>query len=397
MLAVGIPSPASNFMAFDSHGGLPHGGSINHHPFGDHHPPPLTSSSSSPPPPPADPSHTYGPSSSSSSSSTLPPLLQPHILSSSAPTPVPTMPRMSHASSTSPQMVASTSSAAPPAMAASPPPALDPPFRGYIDTTLDALLVLEAARRGMIPRVTRRLIERERGMIQSGSVFVFDEHESGIKRWTDGLIWSPSRILNNFLVYRQQDKRQGTASASNSERRQSLQQQQQQQQQEQQLRMQQQQQQFVQYGYDDYGAPLPYSSAAAGGAPSSHRPQLSAASVSGLDVLTRPRSASESVRKSVSSGSSSTSFANEGLVKKVRLGQVQGAHDGQLTAACFSDHVGQHQRFRSAPHLVLQGCRRRSRSTQAAVKHPRARWARDQPGIPTKAKFPVPAFDRSRT
>lgn len=52
----------------------------------------------------------------------------------------------------------------------------------------------------MIPRVTRRLIERERAMVQSGAVFVFDEHESGIKRWTDGLVWSPSRILGNFLV-----------------------------------------------------------------------------------------------------------------------------------------------------------------------------------------------------
>ncbi|RXK37296.1 hypothetical protein M231_05438 [Tremella mesenterica] len=88
-----------------------------------------------------------------------------------------------------------------------PPPHLDPPFRGYIETTFDALLVFEAARRGMIPRVTRRLIERERGMVQSGAVFVFDEHESGIKRWTDGLIWSPSRILGNFLVYRETDKR----------------------------------------------------------------------------------------------------------------------------------------------------------------------------------------------
>ncbi|WWC57971.1 uncharacterized protein I303_100506 [Kwoniella dejecticola CBS 10117] len=95
---------------------------------------------------------------------------------------------------------------------ASPPPtSLDPPFRGYIETTFDALLVFEAARRGMIPRVTRRLIERERGMVQSGAVFVFDEHESGIKRWTDGLVWSPSRILGNFLVYRETDKRSSDA------------------------------------------------------------------------------------------------------------------------------------------------------------------------------------------
>jgi hypothetical protein len=80
------------------------------------------------------------------------------------------------------------------------PPTLVPPFKGYIETTFDSLLVFEAARRGMIPRVTRRLIERERGMVQSGAVFVFDEQESGIKRWTDGLIWSPSRIIGNFLV-----------------------------------------------------------------------------------------------------------------------------------------------------------------------------------------------------
>ena len=90
--------------------------------------------------------------------------------------------------------------------ASTPPPSLDPPFRGYIETTFDALLVFEAARRGMIPRVTRRLIERERGMVQSGAVFVFDEHESGIKRWTDGLVWSPSRILGNFLVSINRDR-----------------------------------------------------------------------------------------------------------------------------------------------------------------------------------------------
>ncbi|OWZ79134.1 cAMP-independent regulatory protein [Cryptococcus neoformans Bt85] len=98
----------------------------------------------------------------------------------------------------------------------SPPCNLDPPFRGYIETTFDALLVFEAARRGMIPRVTRRLIERERAMVQSGAVFVFDEHESGIKRWTDGLVWSPSRILNNFLVYRETDKRSANAKNSGS-------------------------------------------------------------------------------------------------------------------------------------------------------------------------------------
>lgn len=83
----------------------------------------------------------------------------------------------------------------------------EPPWCGWIETTRDALLILEAARRGLIPRVTRRLIDSERKMITSGSVFVFDEDESGIKRWTDGFFWSPSRILGNFLLYRETDKR----------------------------------------------------------------------------------------------------------------------------------------------------------------------------------------------
>ena len=83
----------------------------------------------------------------------------------------------------------------------------EPPWSGWIETTGDALLILEAARRGLIPRVTRRLVDTERKMITSGSVFVFDEDESGIKRWTDGFYWSPSRILGNFLLYRETDKR----------------------------------------------------------------------------------------------------------------------------------------------------------------------------------------------
>jgi len=37
-------------------------------------------------------------------------------------------------------------------------------------------------------------------MITSGAVFVFSVEESGIKRWTDSMVWSPSRIVGNFLV-----------------------------------------------------------------------------------------------------------------------------------------------------------------------------------------------------
>ncbi|ORX49126.1 hypothetical protein DM01DRAFT_1325877 [Hesseltinella vesiculosa] len=80
-------------------------------------------------------------------------------------------------------------------------------FHGYIETTQDSLLIMEACRRCLLPKVSRRLQEKERKLVRSGSVFVFDEKDSGIKRWTDGLVWSPSRILGNFLIYRELDKR----------------------------------------------------------------------------------------------------------------------------------------------------------------------------------------------
>ncbi|KAL1920338.1 uncharacterized protein VTP21DRAFT_1484 [Calcarisporiella thermophila] len=82
-------------------------------------------------------------------------------------------------------------------------------YHGFVETTQDTLLIFEACRRGLLPRVCRRLHEKERRLIRSGTVFVFDERESGIKRWTDGLVWSPSRILGNFLLYRELDKRNG--------------------------------------------------------------------------------------------------------------------------------------------------------------------------------------------
>ncbi|KAF8622006.1 hypothetical protein AX15_007360 [Amanita polypyramis BW_CC] len=83
-----------------------------------------------------------------------------------------------------------------------------PPFIGYVETTINALRLIHAARQGVIPRITRRLNDAERrSMIKSGAVFVFSVEESGIKRWTDGLLWSPSRIVGNFLVYREINER----------------------------------------------------------------------------------------------------------------------------------------------------------------------------------------------
>lgn len=80
-------------------------------------------------------------------------------------------------------------------------PSSDVPFLGLVETTGDALRLVQAARQGIIPRITRRLNDEERSKIVcSGAVFIFSVEESGIKRWTEGLSWSASRISGNFLV-----------------------------------------------------------------------------------------------------------------------------------------------------------------------------------------------------
>lgn len=75
-------------------------------------------------------------------------------------------------------------------------------FRAWIKTTEDALLIFEAARQGIVPRVTRRFHEVEKyATLKSGAVVVFTEEESGIKRWTDPFVWSASRVMGNFVCF----------------------------------------------------------------------------------------------------------------------------------------------------------------------------------------------------
>ncbi|KAI9488390.1 Gti1/Pac2 family-domain-containing protein [Zychaea mexicana] len=92
-------------------------------------------------------------------------------------------------------------------------------YIGYIKTPQDALIVFEACRRGQLDRVQRRLSTKERIHIRSGSVFAWDEREAGMRRWTDGRTWSPSRVLGSFLTYRELDtkrrpRRSSTTSSS---------------------------------------------------------------------------------------------------------------------------------------------------------------------------------------
>ncbi|KAM0719240.1 hypothetical protein Q7P37_005145 [Cladosporium fusiforme] len=84
---------------------------------------------------------------------------------------------------------------------------LVPTFTGFVQNSMDGLILFEACLSGKLHHVPRRPHDRERNqLIKSGNIFIYEENASGIKRWTDGVAWSPSRILGNFLIYRELDK-----------------------------------------------------------------------------------------------------------------------------------------------------------------------------------------------
>ena len=89
-------------------------------------------------------------------------------------------------------------------------------YNGLVRTPTDAIILFEACRMGILPRVQRRLSEKERQSIRSGSVFVWDEREAGMRRWTDGKSWSASRVSGSFLTYREMEGKRGGNSYSNS-------------------------------------------------------------------------------------------------------------------------------------------------------------------------------------
>jgi hypothetical protein len=69
--------------------------------------------------------------------------------------------------------------------------------RLHVRDARDAHIVFEAVRHGLLQPVTRRLNEVERSMyITSGAIFVWEESDDdlGLKRWTDGRVWSQSRM-----------------------------------------------------------------------------------------------------------------------------------------------------------------------------------------------------------
>lgn len=80
-------------------------------------------------------------------------------------------------------------------------------YNGYVRTPADAILLIQACYNGFLPRVDKRLSPKQGRSIRNGSVFIWEENETGLRRWTDGRKWSPSRVSGRFLVYREMESK----------------------------------------------------------------------------------------------------------------------------------------------------------------------------------------------
>ncbi|ORY01842.1 hypothetical protein K493DRAFT_312236 [Basidiobolus meristosporus CBS 931.73] len=89
-------------------------------------------------------------------------------------------------------------------------------YYGVIESIQDALLIFEACRLGYLRRVQRRLSDKERQSLRSGSVYVWEEEEAGMRRWTDGRTWSPSRVHGSFLTYSELEGKRKSAKLTES-------------------------------------------------------------------------------------------------------------------------------------------------------------------------------------
>lgn len=76
-------------------------------------------------------------------------------------------------------------------------------INGYINSYEEAVMVMHASRLGALDITTERLNADDREKIESGNIFCFIENSAGMKRWTDGRIWSPSKICGEFLIYQE--------------------------------------------------------------------------------------------------------------------------------------------------------------------------------------------------
>jgi len=93
-------------------------------------------------------------------------------------------------------------------MAAGESETLRPTMEGtFCSDIIDVLQILSGVREGVLNSISRRPQDSDKEtLIISGNIFVYETDTSGIKRWTDGKFWSPSRSLAPYLAYREVEK-----------------------------------------------------------------------------------------------------------------------------------------------------------------------------------------------
>lgn len=72
---------------------------------------------------------------------------------------------------------------------------------GVLNSEEECLKVIDMSRLCILPRIKSRLTDNERNAIRPGSIYVYEEEESGISRWTDSKAWSSSKIHGKCLIY----------------------------------------------------------------------------------------------------------------------------------------------------------------------------------------------------
>ncbi|KAJ3222569.1 hypothetical protein HDU81_009804 [Chytriomyces hyalinus] len=76
-------------------------------------------------------------------------------------------------------------------------------YFGFIATLEDALLIIEGTINGCLPHFSGTASELNHIPVRSGTVIVVAESSANVRRWKDGIPWSPSRAFGPFLLYRQ--------------------------------------------------------------------------------------------------------------------------------------------------------------------------------------------------
>ena len=77
---------------------------------------------------------------------------------------------------------------------------LQPTYYGHVATKQDALALFKACLSGQLYLASPLARDLERSdFIQSGRVFIYEENESDVQQWRDGLQWSPIWGHDSFL------------------------------------------------------------------------------------------------------------------------------------------------------------------------------------------------------